>query len=89
MVSIFYKVCVVLAQPNRERKMSIPKGSTVTQVVEVITGITTKTQFNESYDQLEYLVEYINSAGENHSKWFLENQIKVVAAPVAPTPQGE
>jgi hypothetical protein len=66
--------------------MSIPKGSKVDQVVEVITGTVVKTQFNESYDELEYLVEYTNAAGESHNKWFLESQIKVVAdTPAAST----
>jgi hypothetical protein len=58
--------------------MSIPKGTTVVQKVEVITGVTTKTQFNESVDSLEYLVEYTNAAGEPHSRWFLESQISPV-----------
>lgn len=58
--------------------MSIPKGTKVTQVVEVITGTVVKTQFNESYDALEYLVQYTNAAGETHTRWFLEDQIKAV-----------
>lgn len=63
--------------------MPIPKGTTVTQVVEIITGVVTKTQFNESTEQLEYLVEYTNAAGENHTRWFQESQITVVLPPVA------
>jgi hypothetical protein len=59
--------------------MAIPKGTVVTQNVEVISGTVTKTQFNESLNELEYLVEYKNSAGEDHSRWFLESQIKAVA----------
>jgi len=55
--------------------MSIPKGTKVKQIVQVITGTVVKTQFNESHDSLEYLVEYTDGTGENHTKWFLENQI--------------
>jgi hypothetical protein len=54
--------------------MSIPKGTTVTQVAEIITGVVVKTQFNESYDSLEYLVEFTKS-GETHTRWFLEDHI--------------
>ena len=62
--------------------MSIPKGSTVLQITTPITGVVVKTQFNESLDCLEYLVEYVNSVGEKHSRWFLESQITEVAAPI-------
>jgi hypothetical protein len=55
--------------------MSIPKGTTVTQKVQAVTGVIAKTQFNESYDCLEYLVEYTDSDNVVHSRWFKENEI--------------
>lgn len=66
--------------------MAIPKGTQVTQKVEIISGVVSKTQFNESLNELEYLVEYKNSSGEDHSRWFLESQISPVVQQVV-TPE--
>jgi hypothetical protein len=55
--------------------MAISKGSTVRQVVPVIEGDVKERRFNESADEMEYLVGY-EVDGEAHERWFTESQIE-------------
>ena len=57
--------------------MTIPNGATVRQIVPVITGQVVQKRFHDESDQLEYLVQWADEAGEAQSKWFLESQIEV------------
>jgi hypothetical protein len=55
--------------------MSIPKGTTVRQVVPAIEGVVADTRFNSERDELEYLVAY-TSDGEDHTRWFAESELQ-------------
>ena len=63
----------------------IPKGSTVRQIVPVITGTTQQTRFNEDAGELEYLVVYDDDGdGVFCERWFFHSQIEVL--PTAQVP---
>ena len=57
--------------------MAIPNGAAVRQIVAPIAGQVVRKRFHDESDQLEYLVEWTDAAGEPKSKWFLESQIEV------------
>lgn len=57
--------------------MSIPNGAAVRQLVAPIAGQVVQKRFHDESDQLEYLVQWTDAAGELQSKWFLESQIEV------------
>lgn len=61
--------------------MAIKPGTAVRQIVNPVRGQIAKTQFNESHQCLEYLVEDANGG----SRWFLEAEIE----PDAATAEGE
>lgn len=56
--------------------MPIKTGATVRQVVPTITGEVVERRFNESQDQMEYLVAYAGTDGEPGSRWFLESDLQ-------------
>lgn len=55
--------------------MSIKLGSSVQQIVEPISGIVVKKQFNEDSDKFQFLVE-TKEGDDTHSRWFDEDQIE-------------
>lgn len=61
----------------------ITKGMTVRQVVPVIEGAVEKIRYNEDSEQLEYLVKYKGTNGEEATRWFLADQIAAVETPAA------
>jgi len=56
--------------------MPIKTGAPVRQVTKPIEGAVAQRQFNDSHDQMEYLVESTDADGVVHSKWFLESEIE-------------
>lgn len=59
--------------------MAIKTGSTVRQIVPApIVGTVTERRFNDSADQMEYLVESPDTDGDGspQTRWFLESQIE-------------
>lgn len=67
--------------------MAIVKGAPVRQIVEKpIEGVVVERRFNDSHDQMEYLVESPDTDGDGvpQTRWFLESQIEVTGEPAAP-----
>lgn len=62
--------------------MPIGKGTKVRQKVVVVEGTVIARQFNESQDQMEYLVESPDTDGDGvpQTRWFLEKDIEPVKA---------
>lgn len=61
--------------------MAIKNGATVRQIVQApIEGVVTERRFNESSEQMEYLIESPDSDGDGipQTRWFLESQIATI-----------
>lgn len=59
--------------------MPIKTGAVVRQILPApITGVVVERKFNESHEQMEYLVESPDSDGDGapQTHWFLESQIE-------------
>lgn len=61
--------------------MPIQRGKTVRQIVPVIQGEVKEPRFNESQNQMEYLVGFTDADGEPAERWFLESEVEVVETP--------
>lgn len=63
--------------------MPIKNGAPVRQIVKPIEGVVTERRFNDSHDQMEYLVESPDTDGDGtpQTRWFLESQIEVTGEP--------
>lgn len=59
---------------------SIPKGTLVRQRVPAIEGDVQDTRFNNSADELEYLVGWTDAEGEPHERWFLASQLQEITS---------
>ena len=56
----------------------LEEGQVVTLKTPVIIGPILDIQYNKSKKCLEYLVQWTNEAGAIHSRWFVEDALKVV-----------
>lgn len=59
--------------------MTYPKGAKVRQIVPVIEGEVAERRFNETADEVEYLIGYATPEGEVHQRWFLGSQLTLVS----------
>ena len=59
--------------------MPISKGSRVRQVAPVIEGEVRERRFDESSEEMSYLVAFKGADGEPHERWFLDSEITEVA----------
>ena len=59
---------------------TILKGTSVRQIVPVITGTTVQARLNDEQNEIEYLVSFVDDAGHPAERWFLASQIEVTAS---------
>lgn len=71
--------------------MAIKNGATVRQKVTPIEGVVAERRFNDSHDQMEYLIESpdTDGDGEPQRRWFLEGDLDVLSDPADVPATGE
>ena len=60
--------------------MSIKAGQQARVQQPVIEGTILKVRYNEGREELEGLLDYSGTDGENHERWFLESELTVETA---------
>ena len=58
--------------------MAIAKGTTVRQVVPVITGTIERFEVDQETGELQYLVAWTDANGDSQSKYFKDGEIEAV-----------
>jgi hypothetical protein len=58
--------------------MDFKQGDMVRQKVPLISGPIQDIQFNKSAGELEYLLAYTDSDGNNHFRWFVQSDLEAV-----------
>lgn len=53
----------------------LPKGTIVRQVVPVIEGTISDITFNANLLAFQYQVDYVDEAGNRHSRWFSASEV--------------
>ena len=56
--------------------MALTEGQIVRLKQPAISGPILDTRYNKDARQLEHLVDYVDEAGERHSRWFLDSQLE-------------